>query len=174
MSRRLPFPHDPAGMLRFANEEAVEKLGGNGNSWLGLLDVATSRMQRSQEPAERDIYYEVMLKALEGLGAYTKMDRSYLSLLAIRKRVNYLHRCDRDAQWKRQEVAAIYAILTTELRQYGEEIFASHSRGELCHEHRLSVSNLVSGARILSKFADYLPVDDRAHLEKIASLCAHE
>lgn len=97
-------------LLDFARDRALVEIGRNTNTWLRLIDVAKSGMNRTSSASDRRIYRMTALLAIDGAHSHARLSKYGWASKTISTRVSYLLKSEIDLAWKSKESLAIYEI----------------------------------------------------------------
>lgn len=149
MTYKDPFSNrSPVSLLRFLRDDAPSALGGDGNAWLRLVDVAVAGMKRAGSPEYRNTYATIAIEAVEYMQLHVDMNPVNLAAIAIKVRVSCLLQSERDEQWKCNEALSIYRILEGQIDAIAEQ--------------NSSMSLQLKGmARWIARISNYLPSGER-------------
>ncbi|MGX9888466.1 hypothetical protein [Streptomyces sp. NPDC002276] len=101
---------EPAELLSFVRSRARDALGGEGNAWIRLVDVAAAGMRRSPRAEDRALYAEAAIGALDGMRVSSAVPDERWAVMAVKVRVDWTLLSDRPDPEKNLDASAAYDI----------------------------------------------------------------
>ncbi|MFI6405019.1 hypothetical protein [Streptomyces sp. NPDC050548] len=109
----------PAELLGFVKSEARDALGGEGNAWIRLVDVAAAGMRRSPRAEDRALYAEAAFGALDGMRASSAVPDGRWAVMAVKVRVDRTLLSDRSGPERNLDASAAYDIVLGQTNAVG-------------------------------------------------------